>query len=79
MSFLRSLLFSTPLIVLSTIVMGTISLVASFFDRTGNSQHRLARIWGRMLLAVSFMRVRVEGLENSTRTGPTSSWPITPA
>jgi 1-acyl-sn-glycerol-3-phosphate acyltransferase len=62
MSFLRSLLFSTPLIVLSTIVMGTISLVASFFDRTGNSQHRLARIWGKSLLAAGLIRVRAEGL-----------------
>ncbi len=63
MSFLRSLLFSTPLIVLSTIVMGTISMLASLFDRTGNTQHRLARVWGRMLLAVSFIRVRAEGVE----------------
>ena len=63
MSFLRSLFFSIPLIVLSTIVMGTLSLIASFFDRTGNSQHRLARIWAKILLAVSFIRVRTEGLE----------------
>lgn len=63
MSFLRSVLFSTPLIVLSTIVMGTLSLIASFFDRTGNSQHRIARLWARSLLAVSFIHVRAEGLE----------------
>ena len=63
MSFLRSLLFSTPLIVLSTIFMGTLSLLASFFDRTGNSQHAIARVWARMLLAASFIRVRAEGLE----------------
>ena len=63
MSFVRSLLFSIPLIVLSTVVMGTISMVASIIDRTGNSQHRLARAWGKMLLAVSFIRVRVEGIE----------------
>jgi len=63
LSLLRSLLFSTPLIVLATIVMWTCSLVASLFDPHGNSQHRMARIWGRMLLAVSFIRVRAEGLE----------------
>lgn len=63
MSFVRSLLFSTPLICLLTIVMGTISMVASIFDRAGKSQHHLARIWGKMLLAVSFIRVRAEGLE----------------
>jgi 1-acyl-sn-glycerol-3-phosphate acyltransferase len=63
MSYLRSLLFSIPLIFLSTIVMGALSLAASFFDRTGNSQHRIARIWAKMLLAVSFIRVRAEGLD----------------
>jgi 1-acyl-sn-glycerol-3-phosphate acyltransferase len=64
MSFLRSLLFSTPLILLATIFWGTLSIVASFFDGTGNTQHKMARIWSRILLAVSFIRVRVEGLEN---------------
>ena len=63
LSLVRSLLFSTPLIAICTIVMGTLSLVASFFDHTGNSQHQLARAWARMLLAVCFVRVRVEGLE----------------
>ena len=63
MSLVRSLLFSTPLIVICTILMGTLSLIDSFFDRTGNSQHQLARAWARMLLAVSFVRVRVEGME----------------
>lgn len=63
MSFLRSLLFSTPLIVASTIFMGTLSILASLVDGSGRTQHRLARIWGKILLAVSFIRVRVEGLE----------------
>ena len=43
--------------------MGTLSLIASFFDSSGNSQHAIARVWARMLLAVSFMHVRAEGLE----------------
>src|SRR5450432_4262775 len=63
LSWLRSWFFSAPLIILSTVVMGTISLIASCFDSTGNSQHRLAQIWGRMLLAVSFIQVRTEGLQ----------------
>jgi 1-acyl-sn-glycerol-3-phosphate acyltransferase len=63
MSLLRSALFSTPLIALSTIVMDLISMVVSFFDRSGNLPHLLARLWGKMLLAVSFIRVRSEGLE----------------
>lgn len=63
MSFLRSLLISTPLIALATVVMWTCSMLASFFDSSGRTQHRMARIWGKMLLAASFIRVRVEGLE----------------
>ncbi len=63
MSLVRSALFSTPLIALCTIVMGTLSLIDSFFDSSGNSQHSIARVWARMLLAVSFMHVRAEGLE----------------
>jgi len=67
MSFLRSLLISTPLIVLSTIFMGTLSILASLVDGTGNSQHRLARLWARSLLAFSFIRLEVEGLEKLDR------------
>jgi 1-acyl-sn-glycerol-3-phosphate acyltransferase len=63
MSLLRSLFFSTPLIVLSTIVLGTVSLMASFFDSSGDTQHAVARVWGRVLLAAGFVRVRAEGLE----------------
>jgi 1-acyl-sn-glycerol-3-phosphate acyltransferase len=67
MSFLRSLLFTTPLIALSTIVMDLLSMLLSFFDRSGNSAHRAARVWAKMLLAVSFIRVRIEGLEKLDR------------
>ena len=63
MSLLRSMLFSTPLLVLATIVMWTCSMIASVFDRSGRGQHRIAQIWARILLAVSFIRVRAEGLE----------------
>jgi len=63
MSLLRSALFSIPLIAISTIVLGLISMLASFFDRSGNSAHFLARLWGKILLAVSFIHVHAEGVE----------------
>ncbi len=63
MSYLRSLLFSIPLIVLSTVSMYVVSMVVSFFDRSGNTAHRAARVWARMLLAVSCIRVKAIGLE----------------
>jgi 1-acyl-sn-glycerol-3-phosphate acyltransferase len=43
-------------------VMGTLSLAASIFDRTGRTQHRVAQVWGRMLLGASFIRVRTQGI-----------------
>jgi len=49
--------------------MGTLSLCASFFDRTGNWQHSIARLWAKSLLAVSFIRVRAEGLEKLDPNG----------
>jgi len=64
MSLLRSLLISTPLIILSTVVMGTLSLIASLFDGSGESQHHLARVWAKSILAFSFIRVHAEGVEN---------------
>lgn len=63
MSLLRSLLISTPLLALATVVMWLCSMAASLFDSSGRRQHAVARLWGRILLAVSFIRVRVDGLE----------------
>lgn len=44
--------------------MAVISHICSIWDRDGRAQHRLARRWARMLLAVSFVRSRVSGVEN---------------
>jgi 1-acyl-sn-glycerol-3-phosphate acyltransferase len=52
-----------PLVIAATIGMAVASLAASLFDATGNTQHRLARVWSRMLLRVGFVRVETEGLE----------------
>jgi 1-acyl-sn-glycerol-3-phosphate acyltransferase len=60
---LRAALFTDPLIALDTIVMGTLSMIASLFDATGFTQHRIARLWARLILLVAGMRVEVEGLE----------------
>jgi 1-acyl-sn-glycerol-3-phosphate acyltransferase len=59
----RALFFTAPGIVIATAVMGTISLIASLRDRTGFTQHRVARAWSRMLLKLGFIRCHVTGLE----------------
>jgi 1-acyl-sn-glycerol-3-phosphate acyltransferase len=66
MAFFWSLVFVDPLIILSTLFFGLISLVASPFDRTGEFMMKTARVWARSLLAIAGVRVNVEGLENLT-------------
>jgi 1-acyl-sn-glycerol-3-phosphate acyltransferase len=59
----RALLFSAPAIVLATIGMGTVSMICSLWDRAGTTQHRVARMWSRMLLACGFIRCEAYGIE----------------
>jgi 1-acyl-sn-glycerol-3-phosphate acyltransferase len=62
-SKLRALLFSAPAIVLATIVMGSVSLTCSLWDRAGIAQHRVARAWAGMLMALGFVQCEVHGIE----------------
>lgn len=71
MKWLRGILFADPLVILSTIFFGSVSVLVSFFDKTGSAQIRVARVWARVLLAVSGVRVHVNGLE---RIAPESSY-----
>ena len=66
---LRGLLFTAPAILAATIAYGTVSLLAAVFDKTGATPIRVARAWGRFLLGVSGVRVRVEGLEHIDPSG----------
>jgi len=63
LSRLRAYLLIDPLIIGSTAVFGFLSLLASTFDKSGRTQHAIARRWARFVLAASGARVRVEGLE----------------
>jgi 1-acyl-sn-glycerol-3-phosphate acyltransferase len=66
---LRAYLISDPLIVLSTIFFGSISIAVSFFDKTGDTSIGVARAWARSLLLVSGVRVMVEGLGHIAPNG----------
>lgn len=69
MKRLRGALFADPAIILATIFFGSISLAVSFFDSTGRVQIRVARAWARTLLAVTGVRVMVEGLDQIDPAG----------
>jgi 1-acyl-sn-glycerol-3-phosphate acyltransferase len=60
---LRALLITAPAVILTTVIMGIISMLTSVWDRTGFTQHRLARRWSRILLTVGFVRCGVSGIE----------------
>ena len=59
----RTVFFLIPAIGAYTIVLGTVSLASSLVDRTGHFAHGCARLWSRLILVTTGVRVRVEGLE----------------
>jgi 1-acyl-sn-glycerol-3-phosphate acyltransferase len=63
MALLWTLLWVDPLIILSTIFFGSISVAASLFDKSGRSMMAAARVWARSLLAIARVRPKIEGLE----------------
>jgi 1-acyl-sn-glycerol-3-phosphate acyltransferase len=64
LSYARSLFITAPLIFFYTGVMGSISVVSSVIDAKGRMQHACARLWSRMILWTSRVRLKVTGLEN---------------
>jgi 1-acyl-sn-glycerol-3-phosphate acyltransferase len=69
LAYIRSLLITDPIIIIATILMGIVSLIVSLFDSDGTRQHRISRIWSRMLLAVSGVKMRITGLEKIDAAG----------
>jgi 1-acyl-sn-glycerol-3-phosphate acyltransferase len=63
MKWFRGAFFADPAIILATAFFGLISIFVFFFDKVGNTILQVARMWARTLLAVSGVRVRVEGVE----------------
>ena len=53
-----------PLVYFYTAFMGTLSLLASLFDRGGRIQHWFATNWSRMILGTGNISIQVEGLEH---------------
>jgi 1-acyl-sn-glycerol-3-phosphate acyltransferase len=55
--------FLIPAIGVYTIALGTISIVSSLFDRSGDFGHRCARMWARLILVTTGVRVTAKGIE----------------
>src|SRR3712207_487771 len=52
-----------PLVALYTVVMATLSLALSLFDRRGRLQHWCASAWSRMIARTALLDVTVAGAE----------------
>lgn len=70
LSWTRSIFFFDPLIWLYTIVLGTLSLLSSLFDRSGRVQHGFARLWSWLILHTIWSPARVEGMEKIDMSRP---------
>jgi 1-acyl-sn-glycerol-3-phosphate acyltransferase len=69
-SRLRSYFIFNPLIWAYTLVLGTISLAYSVFDRSGRIQHDLARLWSLLIMKTILSPVTVTGMEKVVRSRP---------
>ncbi|MGA3088632.1 MAG: lysophospholipid acyltransferase family protein [Terriglobales bacterium] len=63
-SRLRSYFILDPLIWVYTIVLGTLSLLSSFFDRDGRMQHNFARFWSWLVMKTILSPVTVSGRQD---------------
>jgi 1-acyl-sn-glycerol-3-phosphate acyltransferase len=70
LSYARSLLITAPLVFLYTGIMGSLSVVSSLIDSRGHIQHACSRIWARMILWTSRVRLRVTGLDRINPNTP---------
>ena len=59
----RTVFFLIPAVSLYTIVLGTVSVLSTIIDRSGDFGHACARAWSRLILKTTGVVVRVEGLE----------------
>jgi 1-acyl-sn-glycerol-3-phosphate acyltransferase len=63
LSRLRSYFIFDPLIWAYTLILGTLSLVCSLFDRNGRIQHKFARLWSWLVMKTILSPVKVTGFD----------------
>ena len=63
----RTNLLQTPAFGLVTILFGSLSLLISYFDKGGQIQHRIARVWARTSVWLTGCSLTVKGAENLSK------------
>lgn len=67
----RTVFYLIPAIGLYTVVLGSLSIASSLVDRRGRFAHGCARLWSRLILRTTGVRVRADGVE---RLDPAASY-----
>lgn len=57
-------------IALGTLLLGTLAIITSFFSKTGNGVHAVARSWGKSILWVSGIRAITHGFNDEMKNSP---------
>ena len=70
LSWVRSIFLFDPLIYLYTVILGSVSLLSSFFDRNGRVQHGFARLWSWLILHTIWSPAHVHGLDKVDLSKP---------
>ena len=70
LSRLRSYFIFNPLIWAYTLILGTVSLIVSVFDRSGRLLHKLAWLWSWLIMKTIQSPVTVTGMEKVTGSRP---------
>jgi 1-acyl-sn-glycerol-3-phosphate acyltransferase len=70
LSRLRGYFIFNPLIWIYTVVLGTVSLITSLWDRDGHQQHRIARFWSWLILKTIHSPLTISGLDKIDKTKP---------
>lgn len=63
----RTNILHIPLMTLSTVICGSVSLLVSLIDKNGRAQHRIARFWARSAVFFAGCSLKVYGAENLTK------------
>lgn len=59
----RTVFYLIPAITVYTVVLGTLSIASSLFEKNGHFAHWCARTWSRLILLTTRVRVDTSGLE----------------
>jgi 1-acyl-sn-glycerol-3-phosphate acyltransferase len=67
--FIRALLITDPLIIIATVILGSLNLAVSFFDPGGRRQVAIAQFWSKVLIKIAGVKLEIEGLEKIDPNG----------